>query len=227
MLEVTPAWKSAFPDAYMGILAMRDVTHPAQHPELEKRRAELEEQLRSQFSGQDRAALASHPVLQAYNVYYRRFKKTYHVQLQLESIVWKGRSIPSASSLVEAMFMAEMKNMLLTAGHDLDVLRLHLTLDVSKGTERYMLMRGEEQVLKPDDMFISDQDGVISSIIYGPDRRTQITADTHNVVFTVYAPAGIDEQAVKGHLEDIQDYVRVPSPQAQVELLTIYAGSPE
>ena len=226
MIEITPAWKSAFTDAYVGILAMRDVTNPAQHPELEKRRADLEEQLRSQFSGQDRAALASHPVLQAYNVYYRRFKKTYHVQLQLESIAWKGKAIPSISALVEAMFMAEMKNMLLTAGHDLDVLRLPLTLDVSKGTERCILMRGEEQVLKPDDMFISDKDDVISSIIYGPDKRTQITVDTRNVVFTVYAPAGIDEQAVKEHLQDIRDYVMVISPQAQVELLTSYSARP-
>src|SRR4030095_13729432 len=117
------------------VLVMRDVTTPAQYSVLEQRKAELEEQLRAQFVGQDRAALSSHPILQAYNNHYRRFKKSYHVQLQLESILWKGKSIPSVSALVEAMFMAEMKNMLLTAGHDLDVLSLPLTLDVSKGTE--------------------------------------------------------------------------------------------
>jgi DNA/RNA-binding domain of Phe-tRNA-synthetase-like protein len=222
MFEITSAWKSAFPEAHAGILVMRDVINPAHHPELEKRKAELEGQLRSQFSGQDRAALSSHPILQAYNTYYKRFKKSYHVQLQLESIAWKGKSIPSVSALVESMFMAEMKNMLLTAGHDLDTLQLPLALDVSKGTERYTLLRGDEQVLKADDMFISDQAGVISSIIYGPDQRTQITADTHNLVFTVYAPAGIDEQVVMQHLQDIQDYAMIIAPQAQVELLTVY-----
>jgi DNA/RNA-binding domain of Phe-tRNA-synthetase-like protein len=205
MLEVTTAWKDTFPEAHVGVLAMREVSNPAQHAELEKHKIELENGLRAQFSGHERSALASHPILQAYSSYYRRFNKTYHVQLQLESITWKRKAIPSVSALVEAMFMAEMKNLLLTAGHDLDVLRLPLTLDVSKGTERYILMRGEEQVLKPDDMFIRDKDDVISSIIYGPDRRTQITADTRNVVFTVYAPAGIDEQAVKEHLQDIRD----------------------
>jgi len=201
---------------------MRDVINPAHHPALEKRKAELEEQLRSQFSGQDRAALSGHPILRAYNTYYKRFKKSYHVQLQLESTAWKGKSIPSVSALVESMFMAEMKNMLLTAGHDLDTLQLPLTLDVSKGTERYTLMRGAEQVLKADDMFISDQSGVISSIIYGPDQRTQITADTRNVVFTVYAPAGIDEQTIEQHLEDIRDYVMLVAPQARIELLKVY-----
>ena len=222
MFDVTSAWKSAFPDAHVGVLVMRDVNNPAHHPELEKRKAELEEQLRAQFLGQDRAALSSHPILQAYNTYYRRFKKSYHVQLQLESIAWKGKSIPSVSALVESMFMAEMKNMLLTAGHDLNKLRRPLILDVSKGTERYTLMRGDEQTLKPDDMFISDQTGVISSIIYGPDQRTQITADTRNVMFTVYAPAGIEAQAVQHHLEDIHDYILLIAPQANVELLNVF-----
>jgi DNA/RNA-binding domain of Phe-tRNA-synthetase-like protein len=225
MFKLTSAWKSSFPKAHAGILVMLNAFNLAQHPELEKRKAELEEQLRAQFSGQDRAAMSRHPVLQTYNNYYKGFKKSYHVQLQLESIVWKGRSIPSVSALVESMFMAEMKNMLLTAGHDLDKLNLPLTLDVSKGTESYTLLRGDQQILKADDMFISDQSGVISSIIYGPDQRTQITADTRNVVFTVYAPAGIDEQIIETHLRDIRDYVMLIAPQTQVELLEVYGDA--
>ena len=225
MLDITTAWKSAFPEAHAGVLAIGAVNNPAQHPELEKRKFELEAELRSKFSKLDRAALAGHPVLQAYNNHYKRFKKSYHVQLQLESILWKGKSIPSVSALVEAMFMAEMKNMLLTAGHDLDVLSLPLTLDVSKGTETYTLMRGEEQVLKPGDMLIRDQVGVISNVIYGPDKRAQITADTHNAIFTVYAPNGIDEQAVEGHLMDIHDYILIFAPQAQVEMLQVFGAT--
>ena len=222
MFEVTSAWKSAFPEARAGVLVMRDVVNPAHQPELEKHKIELEEQIRSQFSGQDRAAMSNHPILQAYNSHYRRFKKTYHVQLQLESIAWKGKSIPSVSALVEAMFMAEMKNMLLTAGHDLDVLDLPLKLDASNGTESYTLMRGIEQVLKTGDMSISDRVGIVSSIVYGPDQRTQITDATRNVMFTVYAPAGINEQTVSQHLQDIREYVLVIAPQAQVELLKVF-----
>jgi DNA/RNA-binding domain of Phe-tRNA-synthetase-like protein len=224
MFEITSSWKSIFRDAHAGVLVVRDVTNPAQHEALDQRKGELEEQLRAQFAGQDRAALSSHPILQAYNSYYKRFKKSYHVQLQLESIAWKGKSIPSVSALVECMFMAEVKNMLLTAGHDLDALELPLTLNVSRGTETYTLMRGDEQVLKPDDMFISDQRGVISSIIYGPDQRTQITSATRNAVFTVYAPAGIDPSAVEKHLEELRDYVLIVAPQARVEMLSIFGS---
>ncbi len=222
MFEVTSAWKSAFPEAHVGVLVMRDVVNPAHHTGLEQQKTELEERLRSQFTGQDRAAIASHPILQAYNEYYRRFKKTYHVQSQLESILLKGKSIPSVASLVECMFMAEIKNMLLTAGHDLDVLQLPLTLDVTTGNESYLLMRGENQIVKAGDMIISDMEGIISNIIYGPDQRTQITAGTRNVVFTVYAPNGIDEQTVTQHLQDIQEYVLIIAPQAQVESLKVY-----
>jgi DNA/RNA-binding domain of Phe-tRNA-synthetase-like protein len=109
--------------------------------------------------------------------------------------------------------------MLLTAGHDLDVLQLTLTLDASKGNESYQLMRGEEQILKAEDMFIRDEVGIISSIIYGPDKRTQITSNTKNVIFTVYAPDGIEKQTVIDHLEDIQEYVKLFSPESQAEIL--------
>lgn len=222
MFEVTSAWKSTYPQAHAGVLVVHAVVNPAHHAALESRKAALEEQLRARFSGQDRAAIANHPVLRAYGEYYRQFKKTYHIQLQLESIALKGKSIPSVAALVESMFMAEMQDMLLTAGHDLDMLKLPLKLDVATGSERYTLLRGEEQSLKPGDMMISDQEGIISSIIYGPDQRTQITSNTQNVVFTAYAPPGIHEQTVLEHLRHIQDNVLVFAPQAQVELLKVY-----
>jgi len=225
MFEVTSAWKSAYPNAHAGVLAMQGVTNPAHHPELEKQKAALEEQLRAQFSGQDRVAIASHPILRAYDEYYRHFKKTYHIQLQLESIVLKGKSIPSVATLVEAMFMAEMQDLLLTAGHDLDALRLPLTLNVANGNETYTLLRGDQQTLKPDDMMISDQDGVISSIIYGPDQRTQIRAETTNVIFTAYAPPGIEEQKVLEHLQHIKENVLIFAPEAQVESINVYKGT--
>jgi DNA/RNA-binding domain of Phe-tRNA-synthetase-like protein len=208
----------------MGVLVLRAASNPSHHPILESKKAALEEQLRIQFAGQDRAAIASHPVLKAYAEYYRQFKKTYHIQLQLESIVLKGKSIPSVAALVESMFMAEMQDLLLTAGHDLDVLQLPLVLDLAEGTEQYRLLRGEEQVLKTGDMFVRDQSGVISSIIYGPDGRTQITSETRNVMFTAYAPPGIEEQTVRDHLLHIQENVMVFAPQAQVELVDVYRG---
>jgi DNA/RNA-binding domain of Phe-tRNA-synthetase-like protein len=222
MFQVSDRWKAVFPGAHVGVLAMRGVANPSSHAELEQRKIALEQELRQRYAGQDRAALMQLPVLQAYATYYRRFKKTYHVQLQLESIVFKDKSISSVAALVEAMFMAEIKNLLLTAGHDRDLLQLPLTLDVSRGDERYILLRGQEQVLKAEDMFIRDEVGVISNIIYGPDQRTAINAQTRNVTFTVYAPDGITEEIVSNHLHDLQQHVLLIAPHAQTEALQVF-----
>jgi DNA/RNA-binding domain of Phe-tRNA-synthetase-like protein len=137
------------------------------------------------------------------------------VQQQIESVALKGRPLPNVAALVEAMFMAELEHLLLTAGHDLEALRLPLTLDVAQGTETYTLLRGEEQTLKPGDMFIADREGVVSSIVYGPDQRTAITSETRAAVFTVYAPPGIGAGTVDAHLRALEENVRVISAEAE------------
>jgi DNA/RNA-binding domain of Phe-tRNA-synthetase-like protein len=224
MFQVSDHWKTAYPEAHAGVLAMHEVENPPHHAALEEQRILLEKQLRERYAGQDRSQIMKQPVLQAYDAYYKRFSKTYHVLLQLESIVFKGKSIPSVAALVEAMFMAELDNLLLTAGHDLDALNLPLTLDVSRGSERYTLLRGQEQELKTGDMFIADRTGIASNILYGPDQRTQIQAHTRNVIFTVYAPPGIQEQAIVKHLLDIQRYVLLAAPHAHVGLLKVFGA---
>ena len=224
MLVTSENWKNTYPGAAVGILAMREVTNPIHHPELNQRKTELENQLRTRFADQDRATLKTLPVLQAYEAYYKRFRKSYHVQLQLESLVFKDKPIPSVAALVEAMFMAELKNLLLTAGHDLEAVEPPVRVDVAQGDESYTQLNGLQQSLKAGDMYIADGKGIISSIIYGPDRRTQITAETHGVLFTVYAPPGIEAQTVQKHLEDIQANVWLIAPQAKTELLRVYGA---
>lgn len=201
---------------------MCNVVNPERHAALDKCKEQLENQLRSRFSDYDRAALKALPIIQAYNTYYKRYKKTYDVQLQLESVVFKGKSIPRVAGLVEAMFMAELKNLLLTAGHDLEALQMPVKIDVAKGSECYIRLDGQEQELKPGDMMIADAQGVISSVLYGPDRRTPITSETRQVFFTVYASPGIGEQAVYEHLQDIQSNCLVVAPEAEVESLKVY-----
>ena len=203
---------------------MRRTANPEHHPVLDRQREKLENELRSRFGSLDRAALKALPVIQAYNSYYKRFKKTYHVQLQLESVVFKGKPIPRVAALVEAMFMAELKNLLLTAGHDLDVVKPTVRISVADGSEKYIRINGQEQAPQPMDMFIADTKGIISTVVYGPDRRTRITSKTKRAFFTVYAPPGIGEQAVAEHLRDIQTNVLLIAPEAEVELREVYGA---
>jgi DNA/RNA-binding domain of Phe-tRNA-synthetase-like protein len=77
-------------------------------------------------------------------------------------------------------------------------------------------MRDAPQQLKPGDMFIADGRGVVSSVVYGPDRRTRIGPETRNVMFTVYAPPGIGAEAVRAHLATIRGHVAAFAPAAAV-----------
>jgi DNA/RNA-binding domain of Phe-tRNA-synthetase-like protein len=222
MFTVSPAWKSKYPGAIVGVLAMCNVANPSHHTELDEAKAGIESELRSRYADYDRAQLKKLPVLEAYGAYYRQFKKTYHVQLQLESVVFKGKSIPGVAVLVEAMFIAELKNLLLTAGHDLDVVRPPVSIEVARGSERYIRLNGQEQVVKAGDMMIVDREGILSSIIYGPDQRTQIRRETKRVLFTVYGPPGVDERVMERHLEDIRGNVELVAPSAEVELMDVF-----
>jgi DNA/RNA-binding domain of Phe-tRNA-synthetase-like protein len=224
MFAATTTWKAAYPDAHAGFLILRDVVNPSRHAGLEAKKTLLEQELRMRFGEQDRKSIARDPILDAYAQYYRQFNKTYHLQLQLESIVHKKKPIPSVAALVEAMFMAEMKNFLLTAGHDLDAVQTGITVDVANGEEKYLVLRGQEQMSKEGDMLMRDGEGVISTILYGPDQRTQIYAQTRNAVFTVYAPSGIRPEVVRNHLEDIREYVTVFAPQSHTEILQVFGG---
>jgi DNA/RNA-binding domain of Phe-tRNA-synthetase-like protein len=222
MLTVSDSWKSTHLGAHAGILVMQEVSAPERHPELDRLKDGTEADPRSRSKDMTREQLRSLPVLQAYEAYYSRFKKTYHVLLQVESVALKGKRLPNVAALVEAMFIAELKNMLLTAGHDLAAIRGDIRLDAAQGSERYITLSGQEQTLKPGDMFMTDEQGVISSILYGPDRRTRLTPDTRQALFAVYAPAGIDPVSVRQHLEDLRDNIRLIAPEAEVGLLQVY-----
>jgi DNA/RNA-binding domain of Phe-tRNA-synthetase-like protein len=222
---LSDAWKQAYPGASAGVLVIRGVANPESPPALRQRTQAMEDALTELYAGWTKADIAALPAVQAYNAYYRRYKKTYHVQLQLESLVLKGRSLPRGSALLEAMFSAEIKNLLLTAGHDLPAVHAPVMLNAAQGDETYVALSGESKTLKPGDMSMADEIGIISSVLYGPDQRTRIIPDTQDVLFTVYAPTGITHQLVLDHLHDIRDGVLLAAPTAQVELLEVFGAS--
>lgn len=221
MINVSEAWRRAFPGAHLGVLAMTGVANPACHEPLAARKKELETELRARYGGFAKADFRELAPIRAYEAYYRRWDKSYHVLAQVESVAVKGKPLPAVAALVEAMFMAELKNMLLTAGHDCDTLAGPLILDVAAGGEGYVGIRGRGETAKAGDMLIRDQAGIISSVLHGPDLRTSIKPDTQNALFVVYAPDGIGEAAVFGHLRDIEGYARLVAPAAATEELTV------
>ncbi len=216
LLDVDPAWRSAHPGASVGVLALRGVANPASHDALNALAGALENELRDRYGTLERQELRAISPLPAYAAYYKRWGQRYHVGMQLESVVQKGKSVPRVAALVEAMFIAELGNRLLTAGHDLDALALPVRLAVGNG-ETFSAPNGADMTVKDGDMFIADANGqVLSAIITGPSGFARLGPNSTSALFYLYAPPGVDRDAVAAHLDDIERNVRLISPDAEV-----------
>jgi len=218
MISVSKEWKAAYPGCFFGLLAMEGLENTGSCPDLDGKKRSLEDFLRQQHAGKSRKDLLSDGIYAAYEAYFRRFGQGYPVLHQLESVALKGKPIFSPSALVSAMFMAELENGLLTAGHDLGKLHLPLVLGSATGEETYEAMGGRPRVLQKGDMFLADRAGVLSSVLYGPDNGSFITEATTEVLFTVYGVTGIQALDLQGHLEKIEALVRIACPKVSTRV---------
>ncbi len=223
-IEVTDAWRQAHPGAIIGLLEIAGAVNDAPCPALNERKRAMGARLREHYRNFTRPDFLALPVIAAYERYYKRFEKTYHVQLQLESIVLKGKNLPDVSPLVDANFTAEVETLVLTAGHDAARLVAPVVIDVSRAEDRMTLMNGTERAIRPGDMVMRDRDGIACSIIYGQDNRSPISPQTIHALYVAYAPAGVPAEVVEQQLRGIADYVRLCAPGATVEQERLISG---
>ncbi len=214
LISATEAWRAAHPGAAIGLLELSGIDNAQASTALNSRKREIETSLRRRYQGFARPDFLELPVLAAYKEYYRRFKKTYHVQLQVESLVLKGKSLPGVSPLVDANFMAEVETFVLSAGHDAAKLQEPIQMDVSQEGEPITQMNGEPKAMRAGDMIMRDAREVSCAIIYGQDNRSPITPETTHVLFVAYAPAGVPMQDVETHLQKIEEHIRLFAPTA-------------
>lgn len=213
----TYGWRSAHPGAVIGLLELAGVENTRSSPELDARKRQTEALLRERCKGFSRPDFLALPVMAAYEQYYKRFNKTYHVQLQVESIVLKGKSLPNVSPLVDANFAAEVETLVLTAGHDVAKLQGPISMDVSRDGDRITQMNGSSRDIRAGDMVMRDANGLCCSILYGQDNRSPISPATSHVLYVAYAPAGVPAETVEAQLAKIEGNVRLFSPKAMVE----------
>jgi DNA/RNA-binding domain of Phe-tRNA-synthetase-like protein len=221
---VSPAWAAAYPGAAIGVVVMSGVRNPESDPALDAMLDETAAALRARLAGSTRADLLAREEMGVYAAYYRRFDKTYHVLLQLESVAFKGKPLRANGALVAAMFQAELQTGLLTAGHDAASLQGPLTVDVVTAGDGYRGIGGREISAAAGDMCIRDGAGIVSSVVYGPDERTRLRPETEAAVFTTYAPAGICPETLVRHLEAIAAGVKVVAPDARTSFEVLRAS---
>jgi DNA/RNA-binding domain of Phe-tRNA-synthetase-like protein len=193
-------------------LELSGVENSLRSPLLDDRKREIESKLVEQYRELSRQELTALPIMSAYKRYYKRFKKTYHVQLQVESIAQKGKKLPNVSPLVDANFIAEMETFVLTAGHDGSRLQEPIVIDVSREGDRITQMNGANKSIRVGDMVMRDADGISCSILYGQDHRSPIIPETDHVLYVAYAPSGVPASAVESQLQKIEENVRLFSP---------------
>lgn len=197
--------KEKFPAIKIGILEVRDVIHKSEDNLLNEEKKKLEAFIRENYSD-----VKNLKIIKSYNQFFKRFGSIYPIQYQIQSIL-KGGSLPSTFTVVEAMFMAELKTMYLTAGHDLDKIEGGLTILTTSGTEDYIKINKKTQQLKTGDIICQDAKGIISSVLYGPDYRSRIGENTKNCLFFSYFPYGEDDSSILNHFNTIINYLKISS----------------
>ena len=217
LISATDEWRSAHPGATIGLLELSGVENTHSSPKLDERKRQTEAHLRERHKGFSRQDFLALPVMSAYEQYYKRFNKTYHVLLQVESIVLKGKSLPNVSPLVDANFVAEVETLVLTAGHDAARLQGSIAMDVSREGDRIIQMNGTTKAIRAGDMIMRDANGVCCSILYGQDNRSPISSQTSRVLYVAYAPVGVPAGIVEAQLAKIEDNIRLYAPKAIVE----------
>lgn len=217
IISETDEWRTSHPGATIGLLELSGVKNADKALVLDNLKRETEARMRKIYAGFTRQDLVSLPVLSAYKEYYKRFKKTYHVQLQVESILLKGKNLPTISPLVDANFIAEVETFILTAGHDVARLQGPITIDISNEGDQMTQMNGNIQSLRTGDMVMKDAKGISCTIIYGQDHRSPISAKTSHVLYVAYAPAGVPGKAVETQLQKIEEIIQTFSPESTTE----------
>jgi DNA/RNA-binding domain of Phe-tRNA-synthetase-like protein len=216
-VSATDEWHILHPGATIGLLEFSSIDNSGSSPILNERKREIEVHLRERYKGFTRQDFLLLPVMSACDRYYKRFNKTYHLQLQLESIVLKGKNLPNVSPAVDSTFMAEVETLVLTAGHDIMKLRDSILIDTAREGDQMTQMSGVSKAIRAGDMIMRDAVGISCSIIYGQDNRSPISPETSRILYVAYAPAGVSAELVETQLWRTEEHIRLFSLEATVE----------
>ncbi|HJW96532.1 MAG TPA: phenylalanine--tRNA ligase beta subunit-related protein [archaeon] len=201
-LKINTDAKIAYPDLKVSIVEVRFSGEPKFNQEIIDLKKALENKIKSDYKNPENLERVI-----KYNLFYKKFDSKVPMEFQIKSIL-NNKEIPMIHPVLICMFIAELKNIILTAGHDLDKLEDD-TIEVlrSNGTEEYTKINEKVQKLKNNDIFAIDGTGIISSVLCGPDSRTKITDETENFLFMCYS-FGLSNEEIENHMNDIIGYLK-------------------
>ena len=148
--------------------------------------------------------------------YFRKFKKTYPVMMQFESVLLKGREFPRWNAVTAVPFLAELETHVLTGTHDVEQLLGPAELYLAQAKEPFTGLRGDLVHTYPGDLCARDEGGIIFSMIAGADARTCARQTSRHVFYPVFGVPGQDPAALRPMQERLAEYARILAPDAEV-----------
>lgn len=214
-MRITKEAAERHPGTLVGLMCVSGLdTPPDPAAWNDLKEAELTE-FRAAWPDYDRKRAVMSPPLSGYAAYYKQFKKTYQVLLQMESVLLKGRGVRAASPAIEAMFLAEVKQGILASGHDLDSFTNgEYMVDLARGGEELTIVSGERRILKSNDLYLTSRGKILSSVLEGQDYGTRLTETSRNALYCVYAVGGTDAALVGRFFKTLGVYISTALPQA-------------
>lgn len=149
--------------------------------------------------------------------FFRKFRKTYPVMQQFESVLFKGRPFPEVNPITEVPFLLELCTFVLSGTHDIDRMDGPLTLFSPDAKLPFAGMRSDSTHTYPGDLCGRDRSGIIFSMIAGADTRTCACPESLHVFYPVFGTPDTPPELLRDALDRLSGYVRTLAPDAAVK----------
>ena len=136
--------------------------------------------------------------IRAYNSFFK--KKGYKCPLPNQFRTAVQRGIPHIMPYVDVLLLCELGNGVLMGIQDLDAVIGNLTLDVTSKGEQFPGFRGLV-TCRDNEIVLRDEKGIIASYFQGPDKRTEVTKTSRNILLYGFFAQNIKSAVVEHALQ--------------------------
>ena len=169
--------------------------------------------LREKYADYDRKAVFGE---NPYFRFFKKFKKTYPVMQQFESVMFKGRPFPEEDPVMGVPFLLELTTFVLSGTHDIDRMDGPLTIFTPSEKLPFLGMRAASTHTYPKDICGRDNSGIIFSMIAGADERTCAREESRHVFYPVFGVPGQAPDALHSAQTRMAEYAALLAEDAQI-----------
>jgi len=148
--------------------------------------------------------------------YFRKFKKTYPIMMQVESFLLKGRPFPEGRYINAVAFLTELRTRGLMGTHDAEQVKGDILFYQETEKASFLSIHGGEAHSYPGDITGKDDEGIIISMIAGADSRTCLSENSRHVLYLAFGTPGMTTAALDDYLDHAAGYAKTLAPSAEI-----------